>query len=129
MATPESTPENQPLTQGQVPKEVEVRAEDMEIAPHVERATGVKPTPSQFTAQVQDDQGQQIIQTPSVQQVTITLPANQTTIQHWSDGNINEAITWFGLYWLRRIKKAAVKGWKVIFSNQSSQQNNNKNAN
>lgn len=122
MATPESIPDKPASDEAGAPKDVEVRPDDIEVAPHIERATGIKSTPSQFTAQVQDDQGQPIMHSPSNKQVTITLPTTQTNLQHWSGGKITESVTWFALYWLRMLKKAAGNGWKVFTS--TSQTNN-----
>lgn len=94
--------------------EIQERAEDMEITRDVELATGVTHHPTNFQAQVQDDQGQQLIQTPSNQTVTITIPATQQQLVVQSKGDITESVTWFALYWLRIIKKAAFHGWQTV---------------
>ncbi len=93
---------------------VQERAEDMENAPQIERAIGVTHHPTNFQAQVQDDQGQQLIQTPQNKTITITIPANQTQLTNQSKGNISESVTWYALHWLRMIKMAAFKGWNTV---------------
>lgn len=96
-----------------VPKEVEVRPEEAEVPPHVERL-GVKPAPSQVTAQVTDDAGRQLIQTPATQAVTIQIPAPQAQLADWSHGSPSSSLTWLATFWLRMIKKALHFGWRVI---------------
>lgn len=108
---------NTPEFEGQsMPKDVEIRAEDMEVPPQLEREGGIQTHPTQFTQQVTDDQGNQIIQTPATQQVSITIPSDQTQLTTWSKGSIVDSLTWFALYWLRMLKKAAFYGWKVLIS-------------
>lgn len=63
--------------------------------------------------------GQQAIQTPQDQTITITLPSDpQVLMQQTKKGNIVDALTWFAAYWLRMVKKAAHFGWKVIVKTQ-----------
>lgn len=85
----------------------------VEIPPEVER-TGAKPTPSQVTAQVADDQGKQLIQSPATQVVTIQIPAAQAQLEDWSHGSPANSLTWFATFWLRLIKKALHFGWRVV---------------
>jgi len=92
----------------------EVRPEEMEIPPEVERATGVTPTKSQVTAQVADDTGKPLIQTPAAQKVTIQIPASPTQLDEWSKGSPGASLTWFAAFWMRIIKKAFHFGWKVM---------------
>ena len=113
MTNPE-TPLSETPTNNGLQSEIQERAEDIEIAPHIERATGMTHHPTNFQAQVQDDQGQQLIQTPSNQSVTITIPATQQQLTDNSKGDITEAVTWFSLYWLRVIKQAAYNGWQTV---------------
>ncbi len=97
------------------PEGVEVRPEEFTAA--VEKA-GATPRPSQFTAQVTDDAGKPLIQTPQ-SQVTLQVPASAATLTSWSKGPITSALTWFGAFWLRILKKAVHFGWKVIGKNAS----------
>lgn len=99
-------------------KDVKERPEQMEIPPEVERATGAKTSQIQFTKQVTDDSGKPMIQTPSTQQVKITIPANQTQLDDWSQGSADDSLTWFAVYWLRLIKKAFHFGWRVFMKKE-----------
>jgi hypothetical protein len=74
----------------------------------------LKPTQTQFKAQVRDDRGKPLIQTPQTQKVTIKIPATQTQLDTWSKGPIQNALTWFAVFWKRLIKKAFHFGWKMI---------------
>lgn len=94
-----------------VPEEVQERL--TEVPPEVERA-GARPVPSQVTAQVTDDTGQQLIQTPATQAITIQIPAPQNQLADWSHGSPSSSLTWFATFWLRIIKKALHFGWRVI---------------
>src|SRR3972149_12290451 len=83
---------------------VKERPTDMEVPPEIER--GVSPTPSQFKAQVSDDKGRPLIQTPQDPAVTIQVPATQQQLDDWAKGDPDNAITWFAVFWVRLIKKA-----------------------
>lgn len=94
--------------------EVEQRPEDMpEVSRELEKA-GVRTTKSQFTAQVTDDQGKQLTQSPATQVVTIQIPAAQAQLEDWSHGSPANSLTWFATFWLRLIKKALHFGWRVV---------------
>lgn len=92
---------------------VEEVVETPEIPPHIEQA-GVSVRPTQFTAQVTDDNGTPLVQSPATQVITITIPATQKQLEDWSKGSPVESLTWFAFYWLRMIKKALHFGWKII---------------
>lgn len=92
-----------------VPKEAVERPETPEPLP-----PEVQATPSRFTAQVTDDSGRQLIQTPATQVVTIQIPAAQAQLEDWSHGSPSNSLTWFATFWLRMIKKALRFGWRVI---------------
>jgi hypothetical protein len=91
-----------------------------EIPPDVERVTGVRRKPSDFTAQVTDDNGKQLIKSPATQTVTVKLPATQDKLSEWAKGSASDALTWFANFWLRIIKKAAHFGWKVVTRGKKS---------
>lgn len=102
------SPEREPLP-------IEERPEEFpEIPIEVEHKGVITPTPSQFTAQVTDEKGQPIIQTPGSQQITIELPSDQAQLTAFSKGTPDEAITWFGAFWLMMFKKAVLLGWRVL---------------
>jgi len=96
----------------------EKRAEDFsEIPVTVENKGVVNPVtaiPSQFTAQVTDDKGNPLIQTPSREEITIEIPGTKEELTALSKGTPDEAIAWFGTFWLRTFKKAVHFGWRVI---------------
>jgi len=97
-----------------VPKEVEHRPEEMPaVSPELKEA-GVQTTKAQVTAQVTDDSGRQLIQTPTSQNVTIQIPATEDQLEDWSHGSPASSLTWFAAFWLRLIKKAIHFGWKVV---------------
>jgi hypothetical protein len=108
------TPEHEA---GEIPKKVPDGVKEIpdtpEIPPAIERG-GVKTVPTQVTAQVTDDSGQQLIQTPATKKVTITIPADQGKLQDWSKGSPADALTWLGAFWIRMIKKALHFGWKIF---------------
>lgn len=87
--------------------------ETPEIPEHIESVTGVRVVPTAVTAQVQDSQGNNLINTPANSQAKITIPQTQATLTAWSKGDIGSAVTWWGRFWLRMIKKAIHFGWGV----------------
>lgn len=116
-ATPETQVDQTPLQPGAErtrQEVVEKIPEDMEVPAHIERDTGAQATPSVFSQQVQDDQGQQLIQTPQSQQVTIHIPADDVQLQDAAKGDPKNTKTWSGKYWLRMLKKAIKHGWNYV---------------
>jgi hypothetical protein len=108
-ASPEiEKPQAQP--QEGVVKEI---PETPEVPPALEQA-GMATRPTQITAQVSDDSGAPLIQTPATQVVTITIPADQQQLDDWAKGSPSDSLTWFALFWLRMMKKAFHFGWKII---------------
>lgn len=99
------------------PKKVVERV-DKEASPlTIERKEVVTPTPTQFTAQVTDDQGQPIIQTPQTQKVTITIPAtSEEELKTKAKGSKDDTVSWNASFLLRLFKKAIHFGKKVLFS-------------
>lgn len=93
--------------------QVEARPEEF-IVPETLQQAGVKVVQKTFKAQVKDDKGQPLIQTPPTQVVNITPPASQPTLTSWAKGPITSSLTWLGAFWLRILKKALHFGWRVI---------------
>lgn len=93
---------------------IESRPEDVSIPPEIEKKEGVTPRPSQFKAQVYDDSGKPLIQTPQTKVVTINLPADQKTLTTLSKGRVTDSLTWLATFWLRMLKKAAHFGWRIL---------------
>jgi hypothetical protein len=88
------------------------------IVPETLNQSGIKVVQKNFTAQVKNDQGQPLIQTPTTQVISVTPPADDTTLTNWSKGSITSSLTWLGAFWIRVIKKAIHFGWRVIGKNQ-----------
>ena len=84
------------------------------IVPETLNQSGGKVVQKNFTAQVKNDQGQPLIQTPPAQVITIQPPADDTTLTTWSKGSITSSLTWLGAYWIRVIKKALYFGWRIL---------------
>ena len=88
------------------------------IVPETLNQSGVKVVQKNFTAQVKDDNGQPLIQTPPTQVISITPPADDPTLTTWSKGSITSSLTWLGAFWIRVIKKAIHFGWRVVGKTQ-----------
>lgn len=101
-----------PETQPGSPQEVTERQEEFVVP---ERISDVaQPTQTHVSATVSDDHGQNLIQTPQTQSLTIQIPTDQEHLQIMSKGDPGDASTGLGLYWLRMIKKAVLFGWSVV---------------
>lgn len=86
---------------------------------NIERKEVVSPVPTNFKAQVHDDNGKPLITTPQTQTVTITIPAvNEEELKADAKGKIEETWTWSAVYWLRRILKAIFSGKKYVFEGE-----------
>jgi hypothetical protein len=109
-----TTPEIKDKEQLAAPEIVSEIPEQVEITPGMV-SQGVQPTQTQFTAQVTDDQGRQIIQTPETQTVTIRIPNQKEILEQEVKGSPYDSKTWGAMYFLRVIKKALHFGWKIVF--------------
>ncbi len=92
----------------------EVDKEAEFIVPENLQQPGFKVVQKNFTAQVKNDQGQPLIQTPPTQVITVTPPADDTTLTNWSKGSVTSSLTWLGMFWMRVIKKAMHFGWQIV---------------
>ena len=79
----------------------------------IERKEVVTPTTTVFKAQVMDDQGRPLIETPENKEITIEIPHSQLQLQTQAKGSIDEAASWFASFWLRLIEKATILGGKI----------------
>lgn len=107
-----------PVEREVVPKDVELRPEQIEVPEHIEKA-GVQPTQTQFQQRVQDDDGTDLVQSPAISVPTIEIPNSEAELEQMSKKKPTEASTWFGIYWLRMIRKALHYGWKVVLGNKA----------
>ena len=106
-----TTPEQEKLTS--TPPEIQEIPVTPEIPPEIEKG-GVIKKQDDFSAQVTDDKGRPLIQTPQTQSVTVQIPANQSQLDTWAKGSPDNALTWFAVFWIRIIKKALHFGWRMI---------------
>lgn len=97
-----------------LPRGVEVVAEAPSIPEKIERKEGVSVSPTAFTAQVTDDQGRALIQTPQGEELIIEIPKVEEELKALSKGKIIDSITWFARFWLRMIEKAIHFGKKIV---------------
>ena len=108
-ATPETLRPEVP--ESQVQEHVE---EFPETIAQIQGAQGIKVVQKSFKAQVNDDKGNPLIQTPPTQVITIQPPFDQVTLTQQAKGNITSSATWLARFWLRVIKKAFHFGWKIV---------------
>ena len=110
------TPEVLPpvFTPGQQETGVGQRPESItEVAPQIGQG-GVAASQTQFTTQVTGDNNQPLTQSPTTQNVTITLPTDESHLQEWAHHKPNDSIAWLGRYWLRMLAKAVHFGWHTV---------------
>lgn len=103
------TPE---ISRPEVPEGVKEIPDAPEIPPHLEDVA--RPVTGQFTAQVTDDQGQPMLQTPQTTQVTVTIPMDQVQMQSNAKGPAGDSLTWLAVFWMRLVKKAMHFGWRIV---------------
>ena len=104
-----ATPE---ISRPEVP-EVSERQEEF-IVPETLQQSGMKVVQKNFKAQVNDDKGAPLIQTPPTQVITVNLPSDQATLTKQAGGSVASSITWLAAFWLRVIKKAMHFGWRIV---------------
>lgn len=85
------------------------------ISENLTQETGVEKVETAFTANIKDDRGQPLIQTPQTQVVTVSVPTNQVALTQTAKGSKSKSITWWALFWLRAIQKAIHFGKRVVF--------------
>jgi len=105
-------PTNPEIINGQ-PQIQEINKEAEFVVPETLLQSGVKVVQKTFKAQVSDNNGVSVIQTPPAQVITITPPADNTTLTTWSKGSISSSLTWLAAFWIKIVKKALHFGWKV----------------
>ena len=110
MATPE-IPAGEPR--------VQERQEEFIVDETLKNA-GAQVVQKTFKAQVKDDKGQPLIQTPPAQVISVTPPAPSPTLTSWAKGPITSSLTWLGVFWLRVLKKALHFGWRIVGKQNAS---------
>lgn len=101
--------------------DVKERQEDFVVSERIQDIA--KPTQSQVTAKVTDDDDNDLIETPKTKQVNIELPDTQDKIEFWTKGSPSDSVTWLGFFWTRMIKKALHFGWRVFLGGGVSSNN------
>lgn len=110
MTTPERFPEVQTPPEQGGPK--------LEVTPSQEASVGVASAKSSSSQPAPIIGGTiKEVQAPMPPKPAVTnIPAdNQSELEELSKGNVDEASTWFGVFWLRRVKQAVLDGIHVIF--------------
>ena len=74
------------------PEGVEHRPEEIGVPERIQDV--VKKTPSQVTAQVTDDDDQDLIHTPEKKEIAIEIPGNQASFEQQAQGSETESRTW-----------------------------------
>lgn len=87
--------------------------ETPEIPETEQQLTGMNVRKSQFTAQVQDDSGQQLIGSLS-SNVTLVIPATKEQLDLLAQESPDNSRTGFAKFWRRLIKKANFFKWNII---------------
>ncbi|HTK03679.1 MAG TPA: hypothetical protein VL401_02820 [Alphaproteobacteria bacterium] len=105
-----ATPER---PQPEIPVQVQEHQEEF-IVPENLQSSGMKVVQKNFTAQIQDDSGKPVIQTPPAQVITISPPSGQANLTTQAKGSISSSTTWLAAFWLRIIKKAIHFGWRIV---------------
>lgn len=83
---------------------------------NIERKEVIAPIPTQFKAQVNDDNGKPIITTPQNQKIQITIPAiNKEELEKDSKTTTERTTSWNASFLLRIILKAIHFGKRVMF--------------
>jgi hypothetical protein len=85
------------------------------IVPETLQGSGVKVVQKNFKAQVKDNRGNPVIQTPPTQVITTVQPPGDTvTLTQQAKGDTKLSVTWLAAFWLRIIKKALHFGWRIV---------------
>jgi hypothetical protein len=85
----------------------------------IQQIQGAKVVQKTFKAQVTDDKGKPIIQTPPAQVITVSPPSDSVTLTKQAKGDTTSALTWLAAFWLRVIKRAMYFGWKLVGKEQN----------
>ena len=97
-----------------LPKDVQTIAETPAVPEHIQKV-GVSPHQSQFSAQVTDDNGQQLISSVQTDpENDVIVPMDQGKLEGFAAGSVKESVTWFAVFWLRVIKRALHLGRRVV---------------
>jgi hypothetical protein len=107
--------------QAQVSEDVSEIPAVPEFPREIEKGANLSVRQQQVTAQVTDDQGKPLIQSPANQSATVQIPATDDQLEDWAKGDASESLTWYGRFWLRMKAKALTLGKKISRSSEPSQ--------
>jgi hypothetical protein len=107
-----------PETIQEVPQIKEINTEAEMPASEELHSSGSQVVLKNFTAQIKNDKGQPLIQTPPTQVITVQPPYDPATLTSQSKGSISTSLTWLSAFWIRVIKKALHFGWQVVGGNK-----------
>ena len=80
----------------------------------------IKKVETAYTATVKD-KGKPLTSSPATQDVTVQIPQDQAALTTLSKGKVGDSITWFGMFWLRMIKKALHFGKRIVVGKKDDQ--------
>ena len=101
---------------------LEVRPEEFEVPEEVKQELdklGIKAVEKEYKTPVRDDRGQNLVQSPALEEITIQIPENQDQLATLVKGPKDEAVTWWAAFWMRVFKKSLHLGRRVIFGGKS----------
>lgn len=97
----------------QAEPQVQERKEEFIVDETLSKA-GAQVVQKTFKAQVKDDKGVPLIQTPPTKVISVSPPSDQQTLTNQSKGSVSSSLTWLATFWLRVIKKAIHFGWSIV---------------
>lgn len=100
------------MERGEFPQ-IQERQEEFIVDEALKNA-GAQVVQKTFKAQVRDDKGIPLIQTPPAQVITVSPPTDSATLAKQAKGSVSSSLTWLAAFWLRVIKKALHFGWRVV---------------
>jgi hypothetical protein len=95
------------------PQVQEINKEAEFIVPETLQQNGIGVVQKNFKAQVNDDNGKPLIQTPPTQVVSVSPPESEETLKLQAKGSVSSSLTWLSAFWIRVIKRALHFGWRV----------------
>jgi len=86
----------------------------------IERKEVATPVPTQFKAQVTDDNGKQVLTTPQSQKIDISIPAgSKEELEEKAKTDTEKTPAWNASFLLRIIKKAIFFGKNILFKGKN----------
>jgi len=104
-------------------EDVVERPTSPEIPQHIEKGGMAQNSSATqpFTAQVKDDQGNNLIFTPTTPPADVVIPEPVNVLEDTAKGDPENSKTWLAAFLLRVIDKAKHFGRKLIYSKEDQQ--------